>query len=88
MNILWHDDAWEDYLYWAESDPKIQRRLNELLKECRRTPFRGTGKPEPLRGELRGWWSRRITAEDRLVYRVQGTGKDQVLEIIQCRLHY
>jgi toxin YoeB len=88
VKILWHEQAWEEYQYWAASDSKIQRRLNELLKECGRTPFRGVGKPEPLRGELRGWWSRRITAEDRLVYRVQGTGKDQVLEIIQCRLHY
>jgi toxin YoeB len=88
VNILWHAQAWDDYLHWVASDPKVQRRLNELLKECRRTPFRGTGKPEPLKGELRGWWSRRITAEDRLVYRVEGTGKNQVLEIIQCRLHY
>lgn len=88
MKILWHEQAWEDYLHWVERDPKVLRRLNELLKECRRMPFRGTGKPEPLRGELKGWWSRRITAEDRMVYRVQGSGKDQVLEIIQCRLHY
>ncbi len=88
MNILWHAQAWDDYQHWVTSDPKVQRRLNDLLKECRRTPFRGTGKPEPLKGELRGWWSRRITAEDRLVYRVQGTGKNQMLEIIQCRLHY
>ena len=88
MKILWHAQAWADYQYWALSDPKVQRRLNELIKECLRGPFRGTGKPEPLKGELKGWWSRRITAEDRLVYRVQGTGKDQVLEIIQCRLHY
>lgn len=88
MKILWHAQAWEEYQHWVANDPKVQQRLNELLKECRRTPFRGTGKPEPLKGELKGWWSRRITAEDRLVYRVQETGKDQVLEIIQCRLHY
>ena len=88
MKILWHAEAWEDYQHWVANDRKLQQRLNELLKECRRTPFRGTGKPEPLKGELRGWWSRRITAEDRLVYRVKGEGKDQVLEIIQCRLHY
>jgi toxin YoeB len=88
MTILWHEQTWDEYQYWIANDPKVQQRLNELLRECRRTPFRGLGKPEPLRGELRGWWSRRITAEDRLVYRVQGAGKDQVLEIIQCRLHY
>ena len=88
MKILWHEQTWDEYQYWFANDPKVQQRLNELLRECRRTPFRGLGKPEPLRGELRGWWSRRITAEDRLVYRVQGAGKDQVLEIIQCRLHY
>jgi toxin YoeB len=88
VKILWHADAWEDYQHWFEHDLKTLRRLGELIKECQRTPFKGTGKPEPLRGELKGWWSRRITGEDRLVYRVQGTGKDQVLEIIQCRLHY
>jgi toxin YoeB len=88
VKILWHADAWDDYQYWIANDPKVQHRLNQLLKECCRTPFRGTGKPEPLKGELRGWWSRRITAEDRLVYRVRDSGEDQVLEIIQCRLHY
>lgn len=88
MKILWHGQAWEDYQHWVASDPKVQQRVNALLKECRRTPFRGTGKPEPLKGELKGWWSRRVTAEDRLVYRVHGAAKDQVLEIIQCRLHY
>ena len=88
MKLLWHDGAWDDYQHWAANEPKVHKRLNELLKECRRTPFKGMGKPEPLRGELRGWWSRRITAEDRLVYRVQGRGEDQVLEVIQCRFHY
>jgi toxin YoeB len=88
VKILWHEYAWEDYEHWVENDAKMRRRINDLIKECLRTPFKGTGKPEPLRGELKGWWSRRITAEDRLVYRVRGTGKDQVLEIVQCRLHY
>ena len=88
MKILWHADAWQDYQHWLSRDLKTLKRLSELIKECQRTPFKGTGKPEPLRGELKGWWSRRITGEDRLVYRIQGTGKDQVLEIIQCRLHY
>ena len=88
MIILFSDDGWEDYLHWVDKDSKTLKRLNTLIEECRRNPFKGTGKPEPLRGSLKGWWSRRITGEDRLVYRVQGTGKDQQLEIIQCRLHY
>ena len=88
MIILFSDDGGEDYQHWLANDQKILKRLNGLIEECRRNPFKGTGKPEPLRGSLKGWWSRRITGEDRLVYRVQGTGKDQQLEIIQCRLHY
>jgi toxin YoeB len=88
VKLLWHDLAWEDYHHWRKSDQKIFDRLNELIKECVRNPFKGTGKPEPLKGDLRGWWSRRITGEDRLVYRVKGEGKDQRLEIAQCRFHY
>ncbi|MEP6982457.1 MAG: Txe/YoeB family addiction module toxin [Sphingomicrobium sp.] len=88
MNVSFSDNGWDDYQHWINNDRKILKRLNSLIEECRRDPFKGTGKPEPLRENLKGWWSRRITAEDRLVYRVQGSGKDQVLEIIQCRLHY
>ena len=88
MKLSFSGEAWEDYQHWIDHDRKVLKRLNGLIHECRRDPFRGTGKPEPLKGELKGWWSRRITAEDRLVYRVGGSGKDQVLEIIQCRLHY
>ncbi len=88
MKRLFSDEAWEDYLHWMESDPKTLNRLNDLIEECSRTPFKGTGKPEPLKGDLQGWWSRRITKDDRLVYRVSGKGKDQVLEIAQCRRHY
>ena len=88
MKVSFSDNGWEDYQHWTNNDHKTLKRLNGLIDECRRTPFKGTGKPEPLRQDLKGWWSRRITAEDRLVYRVQGTGKDQALEIIQCRLHY
>lgn len=88
MKGSFSDEGWEDYQYLLNHVPKALSRLNKLIEECRRTPFKGTGKPEPLRDNLKGWWSRRITAEDRLVYRVQGTGKDQVIEIIQCRLHY
>ena len=88
MKLLWHDLAWEDYHHWRAADPKTFERLNTLIKECRRSPFTGTGKPEPLKGDFKGWWSRRITGGDRLVYRVQGEGKDQRLEIAQCRFHY
>jgi toxin YoeB len=77
----------EDYLYWSETDRKVFRRLNGLIKECRRTPFEGTGKPEQLKG-VDGWWSRRINERDRLVYRVEGKGEKQHVEIAQCRFHY
>ncbi|MDP2260482.1 MAG: Txe/YoeB family addiction module toxin [Caulobacter sp.] len=88
MKLVFAERAWEDYLHWQANDPNILERLNGLIKECRRTPFKGTGKPEPLKGDLKGLWSRRITLEDRLVYRVSGTGNEQLLEIVQCRLHY
>lgn len=88
MKLRFSSNAWEDYLYWADSDRKTLRRINGLIEECRRTPFKGTGKPEPLRGSYRGWWSRRINQQDRLVYRVIGKGDEQQLEIAQCRLHY
>jgi toxin YoeB len=88
VKLLWADKAWEDYLHWQSTDGKTFQRVNDLVKECQRTPFKGTGKPEPLKGDLQGWWSRRITQTDRLVYRVQGKGADQHLEIAQCRQHY
>lgn len=88
MKIIFSTHAWDDYRHWIDADPKILKRLNDLIEECRRTPFKGTGKPEPLRGDLQGFWSRRITREDRLVYRVAGSGEEQRLEIIQCRFHY
>jgi toxin YoeB len=71
-------------VYWQERDPAIAREINSLLKEIRKTPFVGTGKPEPLKGDLTGFWSRRITKVDRLVYIVQ----DGVVFIMQCRQHY
>ena len=81
MRIVFSKQAWEDYLHWQANDPRLLQRLNGLIKECARTPFQGTGKPEPLRGDLSGWWSRRVTQEHRLVYRVEG---DDLL-IAQCR---
>ena len=88
MKLIFAEQAWQDYLHWLEADANILERLNGLISECQRTPFRGTGKPEPLRGDMKGWWSRRITLEDRLVYRVAGAGTEQRLEIAQCRFHY
>jgi toxin YoeB len=88
VRLVFADQAWEDYLYWQKHDRNILERVNALHKECQRTPFTGTGKPEPLKGDLKGWWSRRITIEDRLVYRVTGKGNDQQIEIAQCRYHY
>jgi toxin YoeB len=84
MRIVFSERAWEDYLYWQAQDPKLVLRINGLIKACVRTPFTGTGKPEPLRGPLAGWWSRRITQEHRLVYRPPEDG----VQIAQCRYHY
>jgi toxin YoeB len=88
VKLVFSDQAWEDYEHWLAHDPNVLERLNGLIKECTRTPFRGTGKPEPLKGDLKGWWSRRITLEDRLVYRVSGGAPNDALEIAQCRFHY
>ena len=88
MKIVFWPTAWDDYLHWQAADAKMLARLNALLQECLRDPFRGTGKPELLGGNLSGWWSRRINREHRLVYRVTGSGKAQSLEVAQCRYHY
>ena len=84
MGILWEDRGWEDYLFWQSEDKKILKRLNLLIKDAQRTPFTGLGKPEPLKGNLSGYWSRRINDADRLVYEY----KDEQLRIISCRGHY
>jgi toxin YoeB len=84
VKITFAETGWEDYLYWQAEDRKILERLNTLIKDCTRSPFAGIGKPEPLRGNLSGWWSRRITEEHRLVYRVQ----EGSILIAQCRFHY
>lgn len=88
MKIVFSEDAWSQYRHWQGADAKLLERLNGLIEECLRHPFSGTGKPEPLRGELQGFWSRRIDDEHRLVYRVAGKAPDQRLEIAQCRYHY
>ena len=88
MKVVFSDQGWEDYQHWIANDRAMLTRLNTLIEECRRTPFDGIGKPEPLKNELRGLWSRRINQEHRLLYRVEGKGADQRLEIAQCRFHY
>jgi len=88
VKLVFADRAWEDNLHWQAADPNVLERLNALIRECARTPFQGMGKPEPLRGDYKGWWSRRLTLEDRLVYRVSGSGETRQLEIAQCRFHY
>lgn len=84
MKLTWSAEAWEDYLYWQDTDKKTVKKINELIKDARRTPFEGKGKPEPLKHNLAGFWSRRITTEHRLVYAVS----DDALLIASCRYHY
>jgi toxin YoeB len=89
MNFLFTENGWEDFEYWIENDRDIVDKIKELLKEIRKTPFHGLGKPEPLKYDLKGYWSRRITGEHRLVYKVEGKkGVDQTCYVIQCRFHY
>lgn len=84
MKLVFADEAWEDYLNWQKQDRKMVERINKLIRETQRDPFSGMGKPEPLKHALSGFWSRRITDEHRMVYRVEG---DQ-LQIAQLRFHY
>ncbi|QJE71800.1 Txe/YoeB family addiction module toxin [Aerophototrophica crusticola] len=84
MRLAFSSESWGQYLNWQDQDSAVLARINSLIRECMRPPFTGLGKPEPLTGYLKGWWSRRITAE----YRVVGKPPDQVLEIAACRWHY
>ncbi|MDO1581537.1 Txe/YoeB family addiction module toxin [Rhizobium oryzicola] len=88
MKLVWTANAWEDYEFWQKTDPRMVEKINELIRNAKRTPFSCLGKPEPLKGDLTGFWSRRITGDHRLVYRVAGSNDEQRLEIIQCRYHY
>ena len=88
MKLLWTAAAWEDYLHWQQTDKALLAKINDLLRDTLRSPLTGLGKPEPLKENLKGWWSRRITGQHRLVYRVIGTGDSQQLEIARCRFHY
>ncbi len=84
MDIVFQTNAWEDYIYWQQQDKKMLSRINDLIKDCIRSPFEGIGKPEPLKGDFAGCWSRRITDEHRLVYIIH----NGALHILQCRFHY
>jgi toxin YoeB len=84
MRIIFLDQGWDDYLHWQNTDKAIQKKINSLIKEIERLPFEGSGKPEPLKHNLAGWWSRRINLEHRLVYKID---KDAIV-ILQCRYHY
>ncbi len=88
MRLVFRSAAWTDYVQWQSDDPAVLARINLLIGECLRHPFTGTGRPEPLKRNLAGWWSRRINREHRLVYRVTGKGDAQALEILTCRYHY
>ena len=84
MNKAWQDDAWEDYLYWQKQDKKTLKKINQLLKDIDRNGYEGVGKPEPLVGDLSGYWSRRIDEKNRIVYKIENS---QII-IVQCGSHY
>ena len=88
MNILFTQNAWEEYCYWQDNDKKIISKIRDLLTQIQRTPFQGIGNPEALRNNLKGYWSRRITREHRIVYKVEGKKPNQVLTVVQLRFHY
>ena len=84
MKLIFSTNAWDDYLYWQRTDKKILHRINELIKDIQRNKYQGVGKPEPLRHNLSGFWSRRITSEHRIVYKIE----DDSILIAQLRYHY
>jgi toxin YoeB len=88
MKLVWTPQGWDEYLNWQTTDTKVLNSINDLIKDISRSPFRGLGKPEPLKHGLQGWWSRRITGEHRLIYRVPGKNETQQIEIASCRYHY
>jgi toxin YoeB len=84
MRLVFTTKSWDDYLYWQQNNKQILKKINQLIKDIKREPFSGLGKPEPLKHELSGFWSRRITDEHRLVYEVS----DNTISIVSCRYHY
>ena len=84
MKYVFVDESWEDYLYWQKIDKKVLKRINLLIKDIKRNPFDGIGKPEPLKHNYKGFWSRRIDGEHRLIYQV----REDEIRIVKCRFHY
>jgi len=84
MKVIWFEEAWDDYLYWQTQDKRTIKRINQLLQDTKRNNFSGIGKPEPLKGEFSGFWSRRIDGVNRFVYRI----RDGCLEVLSCKGHY
>jgi len=84
MNLTFTDEAWEEYLYWQSTDKRMLKKINSLIKDTKREPFSGIGKPEPLKHEFSGYWSRRISEEHRLVYEVY----NHAIVVVSCRYHY
>ena len=84
MKLIFSENAWDDYLYWQRNNPKLLKRINSLIKDIQRQPFEGVGKPEPLKHNFSGYWSRRITDEHRIIYKIENDS----LMIAQLRYHY
>ena len=84
MNLIFSDKAWDEYMYWQQTDKQILKKINQLIRDIKREPFDGIGKPEPLKYELSGFWSRRISDEHRLIYEVS----ESYISIVSCRFHY
>ena len=84
MNLIWNNEAWEEYIQWQKQDKKIVEKINEIIKDIKRNGNEGIGKPEPLKHELNGYWSRRIDAGNRIVYKIE----DGIIKIVQCGSHY
>ena len=84
MKKIWFDKSWDDYLYWQKENKNMLKKINQLIRDIERNPFDGIGKPEPLKGNLSGWWSRRVDDTHRIVYRIE----NDYLEILQCKEHY
>jgi toxin YoeB len=84
MRLIWSEKSWEDYLYWQQTDKQVLKKINTLIKDIQREPFSGIGKPEPLKHQFSGFWSRRITDEHRLVYEIS----ENTIGIVACRFHY
>jgi toxin YoeB len=84
----WTEDAWQDYLAWQHENERVFDAINALIEDIKRDPFKALGKPEPLKHALQGWWSRRITGDHRLVYRVTAQGETQPIDLVQCKYHY